>query len=112
MKRIGEIDGVRGWAALCVLLFHLVWETFGNLFPLIKVPYLKLFFDGPMAVYVFFILSGDALSSGYIRSLNKNLIYKLIIKRYFRLLGPILLSCLIVYFLLYFHLTFNIDIRY
>ena len=109
MKRFKQIDGVRGWAALSVLFFHLSWETFGGLFPELRIPYLRFFFDGPLAVYIFFILSGDALSSGYIASKNENIIKKLIVKRYFRLLGPILLSCLIVYFLMYAGLNFNVD---
>lgn len=106
-KRLHEIDGIRGWAALVVLIFHLTWEIFGVNFPLYRTYYFKFLLDGPLAVYIFFVLSGDALSNGYMRLKDENYLAKLAIKRYFRLAGPILLSCLIVYILMKAHLTFN-----
>jgi peptidoglycan/LPS O-acetylase OafA/YrhL len=105
--RLNDIDGSRGWAALIVLVFHLTWETFGIKFPQYRLPYLKFFLDGPLAVYVFFVLSGDALSNGFIRTANQRSLAKLAVKRYFRLAGPILLSCIIVYALMRFNLTFH-----
>jgi peptidoglycan/LPS O-acetylase OafA/YrhL len=99
-KRLHEIDGIRGWASLIVLVFHLTWELFGSMFPIYRPSYLKFFFDGSLAVYVFFVLSGDALSNAYILNKNQKSLAKLVMKRYFRLAGPIFLSCLAAYFLL------------
>ena len=32
-RRLHELDGIRGWAALAVVVFHLCYETFGIVFP-------------------------------------------------------------------------------
>src|SRR5262245_41931407 len=61
-ERVHEIDGVRGWAALSVLFFHLFWELFGGVVPAFRSSILRFWLDGPLAVYIFFVLSGDALS--------------------------------------------------
>jgi peptidoglycan/LPS O-acetylase OafA/YrhL len=108
-NRLHEIDGIRGWAALAVLMFHLTAELFGGLFPDYRLVYFKFFIDGPLAVFVFFILSGDALSSGYLRSNNARTLVRLVLKRYFRLAGPILLSCLLVYALMKCNMVFNAE---
>lgn len=100
-NRIHEIDGIRGWAALIVLMFHMTWEVFGKIFPEYRPIPVRFFLDGPFAVYVFFVLSGDALSNGYLRSGGSGrTLAKLVLKRYLRLAGPIFLSCLLVYALM------------
>ena len=105
--RIEEADGIRGWAALIVIVFHLFWEVFGILIPQFRFWPTRFFLDGPLAVYVFFILSGDALSYRYILTGNANILTKSIIKRYFRLTMPIVASCFIVYLLMKFGFTWN-----
>jgi peptidoglycan/LPS O-acetylase OafA/YrhL len=107
-NRLREIDGIRGWAALSVLLFHLFSEIFGVLVPGFRGDITYFLFNGGLAVTVFFILSGDALSAGYLRSGNLWSLDAMVIKRYFRLTVPILLSCLIAYLLMRFGLTFNV----
>jgi peptidoglycan/LPS O-acetylase OafA/YrhL len=107
--RLTEIDGIRGWAALSVLFFHLTWETFGELEPSIRNPYTHIFLDGPLAVYVFFVLSGDALSSGFIATRNYEALARGVLKRYFRLTGPIFFSCAVIYALMKSGLTYNAD---
>lgn len=106
IERIHEIDGVRGWAALVVLMFHLTWEVFGAKVPTFRLPYLKFFLDGPLAVYVFFVLSGDALSSPFLALGDRVFIDRLVLKRYFRLSLPIFCSCLLVYILMCAGLNF------
>lgn len=105
--RLTEIDGIRGWAALSVLFFHLTWELFGEMSPSIRSPFLRIILDGDLAVYVFFVLSGDALSSGFIATGSYRSLAKGVLKRYFRLTGPIFASCVIVYLLMKAHLTFH-----
>jgi peptidoglycan/LPS O-acetylase OafA/YrhL len=106
--RLHELDGIRGWAALSVVLFHLFWETFGAKIPWFRNPLTGFLFDGNLAVSVFFVLSGEALSSSYFAGKGDRAIWNLAIKRYPRLTIPILFTCIIVYFLMSAHLTSNI----
>jgi len=105
--RLDYIDGIRGWASLIVMMFHLFYETFGSAFPIYRSFYFKFFFDGNLAVYIFFILSGDVLSNVFLNKYNYNLLAKLVLKRYFRLTIPVFVSCLAVFVLMKFDLTFN-----
>lgn len=109
ISRRTEIDGIRGWASMCVLLFHLIYEFFGVLYPDIRNPITKVVLDGDLAVFIFFILSGDALSLGFTANPNRGVSAKMIIKRYFRLTGPILFSCFSVYLLMKTRLNFFHD---
>ncbi|MFW9616477.1 acyltransferase family protein [Aquabacterium sp.] len=105
--RVSYIDGLRGWAALSVMLFHVFWETFGAKFPEFRSHALAFFLNGHVAVFVFFILSGDALSHPFIQSGNIANIQKSAGYRYFRLTIPIILSCLITYILMKLGWTLN-----
>ncbi len=105
--RLYEIDGIRGWAALVVLMSHLTYETFGAVRSEFQSPILRTLLDGNLAVYVFFALSGDALSLCYTRLDGRGIEPKMIVKRYFRLAGPIVFSCIVVYLLMKLGLTYN-----
>lgn len=105
--RIEEIDGIRGWAALCVVIFHLCLETFSKLHPHFVNPSSFFFFDGPMAVYIFFILSGDALSTPFLSTGKKATLDKMVVKRYFRLVAPIAIMTAITAFAIRIGLTHN-----
>lgn len=87
--RVEEIDGIRGWAALSVVIFHQWLETFGKIHPEFVKPVYYFFVDGPLAVYIFFILSGDALSTPFLTKKSKKILNKMAAKRYFRLSFPI-----------------------
>lgn len=89
-------------------MFHLTWELFGGLFPEYRSFYLKFVLDGRLAVCVFFVLSGDALSSGYLRTRSDRSLVRMMLKRYFRLMGPILFSCALIYVLLKLNLTSHV----
>jgi len=104
-----EIDGIRGWAAVAVLSFHLLGEMFRPNFPELRIGVLKPFLGGDLAVYVFFILSGDALSISFFRNYDGKIVSKIAIKRYFRLTVPILLSCFVVYILMKLNLVYSHD---
>jgi peptidoglycan/LPS O-acetylase OafA/YrhL len=103
--RVDHIDGLRGWASLSVLCFHMLWETFGALFPVLRNPYTSFLLDGPLAVYVFFVLSGDALATPFLRRGERAAVSRLAVKRYFRLTIPILMTCLLTWALMRFSLT-------
>ncbi|ACC71046.1 acyltransferase [Paraburkholderia phymatum] len=105
--RVEEIDGIRGWAALCVVVFHVCLETFSKLHPHFVNPSSFFFFDGPMAVYVFFILSGDALSTPFLSTEKKSLLDKMVVKRYFRLVAPIAIMTAITVVAIRIGLTHN-----
>lgn len=98
--RLHEIDGIRGWAALVVLACHLMWELFGEVVPEFRSPLLRFFLDGPLAVSVFFVLSGDALASPFLATGSRSFLDRAVLKRYFRLAIPIALSCTLVYVLM------------
>jgi peptidoglycan/LPS O-acetylase OafA/YrhL len=105
-KRVYFFDGLRGWAAIMVLIHHTVL-TFPELYFLRRTP-LRLFIDGTYAVYIFFVLSGVVLSIGFFRNKDTKILSALAIKRIPRLSIPILLSCVILVPLMKYGLFFNI----
>jgi peptidoglycan/LPS O-acetylase OafA/YrhL len=107
--RLHEIDGLRGWAALVVVCFHFFWETFGVVIPSIHNPWTTVFLDGRLAVSVFFVLSGSALSSSYFAGKGRRAVIQLLVKRYPRLTIPILVTALIVAGLVACGLTANAE---
>jgi len=105
-SRIYFFDGLRGWAALTVLVHHIVL-TFPELGFLRNTP-LRPFIDGTYAVYIFFVLSGVVLSIGYFSSNDTRILSELAIKRIPRLSIPILVSSIILVPLMKCGLFFNI----
>jgi peptidoglycan/LPS O-acetylase OafA/YrhL len=109
--RIHEMDGLRGWAALSVVLAHLVFGVFRNVDPPLAPQSVRLllepFLGGTLDFAVFFVLSGDALSANYWTRQSREDVARLTVSRYFRLFIPILASCLVVFALIESGLTFN-----
>jgi peptidoglycan/LPS O-acetylase OafA/YrhL len=96
--RIFEIDGIRGWAALSVLLFHFFATCLGHRIPWLKGSFLRWSMDGPLAVLVFFVLSGDALATTFLAMGGKGRV-RLVLGRWPRLVFPIAVSSLAVFLL-------------
>lgn len=98
-ERALEIDGIRGWASFFVLLYHTFHEVFTSLLPWVNSVWLAPFFEGRLAVCVFFVLSGDALSTTFLRRGASNFVSidRLLVRRYTRLTLPILMSCALVF---------------
>jgi peptidoglycan/LPS O-acetylase OafA/YrhL len=96
--RVVALDGLRGWAALSVVVFHFVIETFGQKFPDLRT-WLPFLYNGKIAVMLFFVLSGYVLTRGRWRRGNAALAHTLV-ARYLRLSLPILavslLACLVM----------------
>lgn len=107
--RLEELDGIRGWAALCVVVFHLTWETFGALVPALRNPLTGFLLDGGVAVAVFFVLSGEALSAGFFAGGGSGAVLRLAVKRYTRLTIPIAAACTLTLLLYHGGLTFNVQ---
>lgn len=97
-ERLAELDGIRGWASLMVLLYHALPEVDRGVLPELESAPATMLFDGPLAVQVFFILSGAALSAGYLRSGDTGIVRTLAVRRYFRLTIPILMASALVWF--------------
>jgi peptidoglycan/LPS O-acetylase OafA/YrhL len=95
-ERLFELDGLRGWASFSVLLFHVFCEIFGTLVPEFRGLIPVSIMNGHLAVVVFFVLSGEALSIPYWRSASRGYVLRQIVKRYPRLTIPIFFSSLLV----------------
>ncbi len=95
--RVRYLDGLRGWAALAVLLYHAYWELLGAKFPQLRHGALALFCNGPLAVSIFFILSGDALLTPFLARKDFNVLRTTAFRRYTRLTVPILMASLLTF---------------
>jgi peptidoglycan/LPS O-acetylase OafA/YrhL len=108
-KRLLSLDGLRGWAALFVLASHLVCGVFVGLIPLSKMPVLDVVLDGHFAVFIFFVLSGFALTTKFVEKPATYSVMQAVAARYFRLAPPIAVVCVVAYLLLKAHLMFNLE---
>ncbi|MCW0233734.1 MAG: acyltransferase [Ferrovibrio sp.] len=118
MRRILYLDGLRGWAALFVLFHHLLLtfapdgkETALHASPVVAP--LGFLTDGPLAVAVFFILSGIVLTAAVTAAQEKGLqlsLPALLLKRWLRLGLPICAAGLLVLTLFVLNLDRSIAI--
>lgn len=108
-ERNYEIDGIRGWAAFIVIIFHFFKETFTGFWPQLDHKAFGVFFDGQLMVHIFFVLSGDALSLSFFSNKSSENTHRILLARYFRLTFPIIITCFLSYLFLKLHLTFNVE---
>jgi peptidoglycan/LPS O-acetylase OafA/YrhL len=102
-RQIGEamrlrfLDGLRGWGAVVVLLYH----VFSQGLPIDTAfgASLQYFvpFNGMLAVFVFFVVSGFSLSVRYLADGNIQSWFRIAAGRYVRLVIPIFVACFIVH---------------
>jgi peptidoglycan/LPS O-acetylase OafA/YrhL len=98
-QRVNFLDGIRGLAALMVLLGHTIKDFLASVTPeKYDSIFLAFITDVRFAVAIFFVLSGYVLSVSQIEN-PKNLMY-LFISRYLRLAIPVLATCTITYCLI------------
>lgn len=112
MKKLIYLEGLRGIAALVVVISHFVQVFYPALLENNKQLYhnnfegtiselpLNLFYNGSFAVCIFFVLSGYVLSLNYFKTENLEVIYSGASKRYFRLVIPVFFSLVLAYILL------------
>lgn len=106
--RVGALDGLRGWAALGVLIYHLSWEMFGIIYPVFR-SYLAAIptGGGALALCTFFCTSGYLLTiRRWHVSDDKRLLVQML-KRYVRLTIPILGSVLMFYAVLVLQVSYS-----
>ncbi len=115
-NRLFALEGLRGIAAIVVVVFHLCLIFYPAFFYGVGmyVPSLhhfhfednifgnplSVFMSGAFAVTVFFVISGFVLSIGFFRTHDQMVIRKLAAKRYIRLMLPVLASIGIVWIIL------------
>jgi peptidoglycan/LPS O-acetylase OafA/YrhL len=91
------LDGIRGWGAVVVVLYHVFVDAVPINHLSINVLYRIVLFNGPLAVWCFFIASGFSLSIGYLSKLDKSVLKRIFLARYLRLTIPIAAACFLVY---------------
>ncbi|MEC5161185.1 peptidoglycan/LPS O-acetylase OafA/YrhL [Janthinobacterium sp. CG_23.3] len=107
--RLVCLDGLRGWAAVMVVLSHLWGQFARHLAPFYDQPLLRLVSDGHLAVLIFFVLSGVALSLRFVRRPQRVSLVGLVAARYVRLMVPVLATTLLVYLLIALRLAGSAD---
>jgi peptidoglycan/LPS O-acetylase OafA/YrhL len=97
VPRLRFLDGLRGWGAVFVLLYHIFCD--GLPFDADLGNHLRYFlpFSGGMAIFVFFVVSGFSLSIGYLAKGDLRSWVSITAGRYVRLAIPIFAACLIVH---------------
>jgi len=104
-ERVAALDGLRGWAALSVVVYHCLWQTFGSRFPETHNFITSLLGNGIMAVAVFLTISGYVLTLRRWRNPVNPPLYIAFARRYVRLTIPILAATLLVFALMSLDLT-------
>lgn len=111
MQKLEYLNGLRGLAALIVVLHHfaysfLVFSTKG-IAPIhyeferwVYATPLQLLVAGNFAVCIFFVLSGFVLSYAFFSTGQTRVVRSAAVKRYFRLMPPVLASVVISWLLL------------
>ncbi|MEQ1769130.1 MAG: acyltransferase [Devosia sp.] len=103
--RIGAMDGLRGWAALAVVIFHFTWEMFGHSMPEFRSLLPAFLGSGRLAVAIFFTLSGYVLTVRRWRRDDNPPYRRVALKRYVRLTIPIFISAMLFFALMVLGLT-------
>lgn len=81
--RIAYLDGLRGVAAMVVVVFHIILAFSPN-------RYIGWYFDGQIMVAVFFVMSGYVLSAAYENASDSS--YALVVRRFVRLYIPAIIA--------------------
>lgn len=121
--RFMELEGIRGLAAIAVVLYHAFVIFYPALFygvghplaPVLHGKFENLIFGSPLGVFMsgvfavstFFVLSGFVLSIGFFQTKKYDIVQKLAIKRYIRLMLPALASVIVVFVILSLNLDYG-----
>ncbi|SEG68167.1 acyltransferase [Paenibacillus sp. UNC499MF] len=121
--KITYLDGLRGAAALIVVLAHFLQVFLPSMFEarpqvshfafdqwIPRTPF-NLLFNGNFAVCLFFVLSGFVLSRRFFRYRKRSIVTAALLKRYFRLAFPAVCSLLLAYAVMKLDWNFYDDAR-
>ena len=105
IRRMAALDGLRGIAAVVVVIFHYLCFLHPSIVPnmtsnpdwIADTP-IAILWNGPFAVSIFFVLSGFVLAGAAER--RRDMIVSNLVTRYLRLALPVLASVLLAYVLL------------
>jgi len=116
LERVAALDGLRGFAACIVVVFHYLYLLYPATIPpyvapdfawLVDTP-LGLLWNGRFAVSVFFVLSGFVIAGAADR--RREWLVVTVISRYLRLAVPVLMSVLLAWVLLTLLPTASLDL--
>ncbi len=101
-QRFAFLDGLRGWAAFCVLVYHVIIDGLpANHFMADAWLWAHVFvLNGPLAVGIFFVVSGFSLSIRYLETGDARGLARIAAGRYLRLAIPIFGICACVYLMM------------
>ena len=111
VQRYVFLDGLRGWGAVVVLLFHYVVQVFPPSAEAASILRRIIFLNGSMAVWVFFVVSGFSLSIGYIERRDPRGLARLAIGRYPRLVIPVFIACSLVHLMMVSGVIYPVSAR-
>lgn len=97
VHRLHFLDGMRGWASLMVLVWHLFINGYLHAYPNDDLMLRILPFNGNVAVALFFLISGFSLAIAYVETHDRERLARMAASRYFRLAIPVLITCALVY---------------
>ena len=98
-NRFRFLDGLRGWAAFAVLIYHIFIDGLpANAFMADRALWSKVFvLNGTLAVCIFFVVSGFSLSIRYLVTGDARGLARIAGGRYVRLALPIFAICAVSY---------------
>ena len=118
MQRITSLDGLRGIAALIVVVYHATFvplllnkpvDKLGGIEILFSLTPIRIFTAGGEAVHVFFVLSGIVL--GFVASSSKFKLIKYYKSRFVRLYFPVIPAVAISYLTSFFLYSLNPKVK-
>jgi len=101
-RRYDFLDGLRGWAAVAVLFYHVFIDGLpATTLMADRELWARAFFlNGTLAVCIFFVVSGVSLSIRYLDTGDARGLARIAAGRYLRLVLPIAAICAVAYLLM------------
>lgn len=128
MAKDASADGLRGLAAVSVVVSHLILAFFpaafthyfawvaapgaiyGRVERVLATPVLSVLWNGSFSVSIFFVLSGYVLTKSLVERQDVSIARSLAARRYFRLAGPVLASALFAFGLMSLGFYHSVDV--